>query len=118
RPAVAAPSAERVAVAPEDLDALGRQAEPVAHDLSKGRLVALSHRRRAREERHGAVRIDAHLGRVRIDTRIRSARDLDGIGDAETQELAAPASLRATLLEARVVRRGERQIHDRPEADA
>src|SRR5262249_62420356 len=49
RASVAAPGAEQVAVAPEHLDALRRHAELFADDLREGRLVALAHRRRARE---------------------------------------------------------------------
>src|SRR2546429_95122 len=55
RAAVATAGAEQVAVAPEHLDALGRDAELLADDLRKRRLVALAHRRRAREQRDGAV---------------------------------------------------------------
>ena len=60
-PPLPRPLAEHVAVAPEDLDALGRHAERVAHDLREGGLVALAHRRRAREERHRAVGVDTQI---------------------------------------------------------
>ena len=58
--------AQRIAVAPQHLDTLGRHAEPIAHDLSEGRLVALAHRRRTGEDRHRAVGIHADLGRVGV----------------------------------------------------
>src|SRR5262249_44240460 len=53
-----------------------------------------------------------------IDGSVRSARHLDGIGDAETEKLAAPARLRAALGKARAVSRGEGPLHDLREIPA
>ena len=118
RAAVAAPGAEQVAVAPEHLDALGRHAELVAHDLRERRLVALAHRRRSREQRDGAVGIDSQLGGVRVHRRIRPAGHLDRVGDAETAQLAVLPRLGAPLLEAGPIGETERHVHATPELAA
>ena len=111
RAAITAPGAERVAVTPEHLDALGRHAEPIGHDLGEGRLVSLPHRRRAGEQRHGAVGVDPQRGGVRVHRGVGPARHLDRIGNAEPAQLAVPPRLRAPLLEAVAVGEGQRHVH-------
>ena len=111
RAAIAPAGAEAVRVAREHVDPVGRHAEARAHDLREGRLVALAHRGRSREQGDGAVGIDPELGGVGIDRGVRPARHLDGIGDAEPEERAALARLRAPLLEPRAIGEGERHVH-------
>ena len=111
RAAVAAAGAERVAVAPQHLDALRRHAQLIAHDLRVRGLVALAHRGRAGVDRHRAVGVHADLRGVGVDRGVRAAGHLDRVGDAEATELAARARLGAALLEAGVLGDRQRQVH-------
>ena len=118
RAAVAAAGAEQIAVAPEHLDPLRGHAQAIRHDLCERGLVTLSHRRRAREDRHRAVGVDADLRGVGIDRRVGTAGDLDRVRDPEAAQHAARSRFGAALVEPGVVRERERHVHPARELTA
>ncbi|MEJ2434946.1 MAG: hypothetical protein P8Y53_17975 [Pseudolabrys sp.] len=83
------------------------ETEPVAHDLLERGLVPLALAVGAGEHGDAAVALEAHFGAFQAGR----ASALDGVGQAEAQQLAALSRLRLALLEALAVGQGEREVH-------
>ncbi len=92
---------DRVGVALDELDPVGIDAEPVDQHLRLDRVVALAVRDRAGDERHAAERIEADFRG--LDGRVGGL--LDGVGDADAAQHAAPRRLLAPRLESPSSRR-------------